>query len=115
MERIRAKAGESKASPIIDYARPDAGERSLVPGRAALSCIVASLLLYGVLLAFVPDDSETLVNVMCDALLLLFAAGSIISIVAVARRKSRTISAWIAFAIATAWWLFYFAAFFGGM
>jgi peptidoglycan/LPS O-acetylase OafA/YrhL len=115
MEPAPTANPEPKTRPVVDYARPDAAKKSLIPGRAALACIIAALLLYGVLLALVPDDAENLVNAMIVVLLALFSAGFITSIIAVARRASRTIPAWIALALGIAWWLFYFGAVFSGM
>jgi len=90
----------------LDYATPKAPKPTPLLGRVSASCICIGIysFFFGSRLRYGPKTWIDWVTPLC--VLLFFGIAFATSVVAVARRRSRTRLAWISFSISIALWAF---------
>jgi hypothetical protein len=79
-------------------------KRSPYLGRIAAGCLVV---LFGTLYVgarWFSDIADQLIDIYAYCLLAVAGAATVLSLIAIIRRSSRTPLAWISFAICLAWW-----------
>jgi hypothetical protein len=100
----------------VEYARPEAQQSLPILGRLAAICLAFGLVSFCVALCFRDHFNDKWnESILPLFFIVIFAIAFIVSIAAVARRRSRTKLAVASLVISTTLWAFYFAALFGGM
>jgi hypothetical protein len=93
---------------VIDYGKPEPRRPAPLPGRIAAGFFALFIAVYVLLIWYPPSAATTMETTCVGALYSLSSISTLISIIAVSRRSTRTILAWIAFVLCMAWWLFFF-------
>jgi hypothetical protein len=100
---------------VLDYESGSATRSSPLLGRIAALLLGLFIVSYAIAIVAPSPHSERLIACLVIFLLLDSAAATVVSLIAVSRKKTRTVLARITFLLCAGWWLIYLVLFLGGM